>query len=116
MLMGKDVMAGFLRAVSMTIAPFDRDRGKAEPRGCHRRVVHDPAADRRSGRCGTPHPPPTSPACGGGRWGSVLVYLKKGGRGMTASSSSIRRLYSGSRWRHNPPAWPGSRVHAQRDI
>jgi hypothetical protein len=33
----------------MTIAPFDRDRGKAGPQGCHRRVVHDPVADRRSG-------------------------------------------------------------------
>src|SRR5215468_10557663 len=32
--------------------------------------------------------------------------MKMGGRGMTASSSSIRRLYSGSRRRHNPPSWP----------
>src|SRR5215467_14253245 len=51
----KGFTAGFLSAVSMAIAPFDRSRGKTGPRRCHRRVVHNPSADRHSRRYRTPH-------------------------------------------------------------
>src|SRR5260221_8363709 len=108
MLMGKDVMTGFLRAVSMTIAPFDRSRGQSRtpgvppprrPRPCRR-----PALKALWDAASPPLPPPQAGEVG---WEFILVYLKMGGRGMMASSSSIRRLYSGSRWRHNPPAGLG---------
>src|SRR5258707_12187651 len=105
MLTGKGVTAGFLRAVSMTIAPFARSRGKAGPRGCHRRVVHDPATDRRSRRCGTPHPPPYPPPLAGeGRVGVCSrITLKWAGaesRFLLPSSAAYSAVLSGVPFDH----------------